>query len=235
MILWNRSTMALSAERDVIAAEAGLIEEGHALITAKEGGIGKVKRSTAGTGEFFTGVAMGARRAFTVGTKVEDIVGDTSAVLLKKAATGSIGAFRKDTGAAITVSASAASTTNIQSGTDSATGQTTLTFHTDHDGVEFTVVYNYTMTSSEESIQVGDTPGQFAVGILGKVGVFYAGIVYTDKISPTANWYAALNTVKIVANGLFTDSGSGTGTVLTNAEILAVPTSDVPYLGLRLR
>lgn len=248
-INWTHTNHVISGEYGVLAADQATLVAGMAVAPVFEasstldqnypGLIGKAKKTDGTTTDTLLGVAIAPKKTGGTNLKIDQIVVPASpyVVLLSKTATGTIGAFRNDTGAAITVSGSAASGSNIQSGTDSTTGLTSLTFDSSFAGVTFNIVFNYTMTALEDEFTFGESyPGWTQLDQLGKTGVLTNGRVATNNFSTTANWYTgAVPKVKCIAGGLFTDSGSGTGFVPTNVNIISLPTYLFPWLVLEIR
>lgn len=242
MINWTKTNMGYSVERDVLAAEAGSVFAGCALVTVLEGGIGKVKRSGGSTSDRLAGVCMAPVRNYSIGMKIEKIVVPASpyTVVLQRPISGSaVGAFKDSDGTQVTVSGSAASSTNIQKGTDAASGNGSLAFDSSFAGVTFNVVYPYVLSNVEVQSKVGNPyPGLTQADVLGKTGVFKIGRIATNAFDPLANWYSGVNfpNPKVIAGGLFTDSGSAsTGVVPTNVEIVEVPTLNSPWLVLDIQ
>lgn len=242
MIKYEGTNHVWSVERPVVNAEVALISEGMALVSAVENGIAKVKRSSGNSADRFQGVALAPRRTFASNAKTESVVvpaGGGAVLLSKTAASNVIGAYRADTYAAVTVSAAAASASNIQYGTDATTGLTTLTFDSSFAGVTFIVSYNYTMSASEEQGLFGNAYAGFAPSdLLYQTGVFKIGRILVNNYDPQANWWGAAAGlgVKIIANGIFTDaSNSAPGVSPSNVEIFQLPSATSPWLGLEIR
>lgn len=242
MILGSKTNMGYSVERDVLSSEVGSVFAGCALVTVLEKGIGKVKRSGGSTSDRLAGICMSPVRNYSIGMKIEKIVVPASpyTVVLQRPISGSaVGAFKDSDGTLVAVSASAASSSNIQKTIDSASGNGALVFDSSFAGETFNVVYPYVLSNVELQSRVGNPyPGFTQADVLGKTGVFKIGRIATDAYDPLANWYSGSNfpNVKCIAGGLFTDQGnSATGVVPANVEIVEVPTLNSPWLVLDIQ
>lgn len=245
MINWTKTNMIWSVSRQVVASQLSSIQEGMAAVSAIDGGLMKIQPSagnSSGIGSRLEGIFMSPRRTFTnntVGVTVTAPAGG-GVVLLPNTVNSSynIGAFRTDTAAQVTVSSSAASSTNIQSGTDSTTGLTSLTFDPSLAGITFNVFYVYSMSALVEQGLFGNgSPGFFNTDLLGQSAIFKIGKIALNNFDPAANWYSGTNDpgVKVIAGGLFTDSGnSATGFVPPNVDIVAFPTPASPWLEIEI-
>ena len=248
MIDWTQTNHVWSTEHTVLSTQLSTIAEGMAIVSAvspasSSGGLAVVKASAGSTTQTLLGVAMMPRRATTnlqMVTVTAPVGGGT--VLLPNTVTGSIGAMNP-AGALVTVSSSAASSSNIQSSTDSTTGLTALTFDaTDagYSGGVFTVTYNYTMSTQETLARFGTyTPGPYPSDMIGQIGVFRQGRIAVNDLDPLANWMGAADArVKIIASGLWTSSdggsGSAAGIVPTNVDVISFPTPSYPWLVLEI-
>lgn len=246
MLNWVRMNHVWSVPRPVLSTDVALIQEGMALVGVVEGGVVKVGRSTGATSGALArveGVAMSPRRTFgqnLVGVTVTAPVGGGT-VLLQNTTTNltDIGAFLATTGVAVAVSTSAASSSNIQSTTDSTTGLTALTFDASLAGNTYNVYYNYPMSALVETGLYGNPyPGFAPSDILQQVGIIRIGNVSTNCFDPAANWYSSSNPaplVKVIAGGLFTDSANAAaGFIPTNVSITGLPTPANPWLDLEI-
>ncbi len=238
MILYSRSSIERVIPRAVVASDLANIFDGCALINAYDAANYRfgVKRSGGAATDHFAGIARSPRKHFNSNVKVEKLtVANTTAVVLQRTAVA-ISAIRADTGAQVAISAGAVSTTNIQSGTDASTGNTTLAFDVSFVGVSFFVTYSYAITNDQAAVLFGESYSpRYPNDTTGDVGVIQRGLVFTNAIDPTANW-AASPKVKIIASGLFTDgANAAVGVVPTNLEVMTLPTADVPYVGLVIK
>jgi hypothetical protein len=239
MISWTHTRHVWSVEAPVLNADLALVSEGQALVNCIEGGIPKVKRATGSTSERLAGISMAPRRSFNQANKVDTLVvpAGGGTLLLTKTVTGNVGVFNVSTLAQIAASSSAASSTNIQTSTDSVTGLTALTFDASMAGLTVTATYSYVTTPNEEMGLNGNPyPGIAPSDQLGQIGVFKIGTIWVNNFDPAANWYAAgTAAVKVVAGGIFTNSdNSATGFVPTNVDVIKYPTSGQPWLGLNI-
>ena len=239
MILNSKTSLFRWISRNVIPAEVSTIFEGAAAVNKYDAanyrfGVGL---STGATTDVLSGILMSPRKTFNTNIKVEKVTVASSsvAVVLSKVATG-ISALLLSTGAKVATTSGAASSTNIQTGTDATTGNTSLLFDASMVGSVFFVTYSYTMTTQDAAYAFGEQYGsQFPVDVTGKCGVIHSGEVWTNAIDPTASW-AASPSVKVIAGGLLTNGGNAaTGITPTNVEVIGLPTSDVPYLGIVIK
>jgi len=98
-------------------------------------------------------------------------------------------------------------------------------------GDEVTVTYKYPLTVVQARALIGDIqPGGYSGAYIGQIGLIKRGLVYTSEFDSSKNWEAATD-VKLAAGGQLTDQ-SGTGPVVPNCMIVAVPGAEVPYLGI---
>lgn len=97
-------------------------------------------------------------------------------------------------------------------------------------GDEVVVTYKYALTVLQARALVGDVqPGGYSGAYIGQIGCIKRGVIYTSEFDASKNWSAATS-VKAAAGGQVTDQ-SGAGITLP-AQIIAVPSSEVTYLGL---
>jgi hypothetical protein len=248
MLDWTLTNHVWSTEHPVLASQLATVAEGMALVNtvssaALPTGSPVVRPSAGSTTQPLIGIAMMPRRATTnfIAVSVTAPVG-AGTILLPNTVTGTIGAMNP-IGAMVAVSSGAASSTNIQSGTDATTGLTNLTFDaTDcgYQGGTFTIFYNYTMTTQETLARFGTyTPGPYPSDMIGSIGVLRIGRVATNCVAADANWIAAADgKVKVIANGLFTSSDGGVSTaagiVPANVDVISFPTTSYPWLVMEI-
>ena len=97
-------------------------------------------------------------------------------------------------------------------------------------GAEISVVYKYEMSVTQARARYGDVqPGGYAGAVVGQIGQFKRGIIYTSEFDASADW-AAATAIKLAANGQLTDQ-SGTGEAIS-AVVVALPSQDYPFLGI---
>lgn len=100
-------------------------------------------------------------------------------------------------------------------------------------GNTVTVTYKYLLSVIDRVSQFGnEQPGGFVGNIVGQIGFIAKGSVFTSEFDASVDWRAA-TAVKMEANGQVTDQ-TGTGVVIPNCTVIAVPGVQVPYLGLFL-
>jgi hypothetical protein len=97
-------------------------------------------------------------------------------------------------------------------------------------GDQVIVTYKYQLSVVQARSLQGDAqPGGYSGAYVNQIGLVKRGIIYTSEFDASKNW-AAATSVKSAAGGQVTDQ-SGSGFVLP-AQIIAVPTSEVTFLGL---
>lgn len=97
-------------------------------------------------------------------------------------------------------------------------------------GDQVTVTYKFPLTVVQARALTGDVqPGGYSGAYVGQIGCIKRGLIYTSEFDASKNW-AAASAIKMAANGQLTDQ-SGSGNAI-NGYIVAVPGSDVPFLGL---
>lgn len=95
---------------------------------------------------------------------------------------------------------------------------------------EVTITYRYPLTAVQARNLQGDVqPGGYVGDYLSQVGVAKRGVVYTSEFDAAVDWSAA-TAIKVDANGQVTDQ-TGTGAAI-NGYVVALPTQDVPFLGI---
>lgn len=224
---------------------APFVTNGQVVQQQMEGGFKKGRPSNATTDTFFLGVSFGIYKGIgpTV-TKIETVqigaaANGVASGILSKPAVGDITVYKgmDYTGTAMSPTASNA----VPSGaTDYDLGDDMRTITVDDQNANSTlfVVYGYSPTEIDRRFLYeggGDYyPGNDAPLVYGQVGVITEGIVYTDQFNPAVNWNSVAPSTPILggANGKFTIGGSGC--VCTGVKVHAVPTADVPFLGLTL-
>lgn len=217
------SSIIRSTEMKLAAAVASLpIQNGTPLVFGLEDGVRVVSPSAGAAGEVLAGFAhqqVSAAPALPAdAVKVEQVVVAAGGVITldREPLAGQYVVTNLATGAPITVSAASGLTLTVAGG---------------NAGVEVKVVYRHALTVREAVYRTGDVqPGGASGNHYGQIGVGQQGVIYTDRIDASVNW-AAATIVTLDAAGMLTDQ-TGTGEAI-NAQIVAVPTSDYPYLGLQ--
>jgi hypothetical protein len=97
-------------------------------------------------------------------------------------------------------------------------------------GDEVHVTYKYAMSVVQARSRQGDVqPGGYSGAYIGQIGLLKRGLVYTSEFDASKNW-AAATSVTAAAGGLVSDQ-TGTGIAIP-AQIVALPTTEVTFLGL---
>lgn len=97
-------------------------------------------------------------------------------------------------------------------------------------GNEVTITYRYELSYVQSvALQGNVQPGGYAGAYVGQIGLIKRGTIYTSEYDASVDWNA-VSEVKLGANGQVTgDAGTG---VAINAVVIAVPTTEVSFLGL---
>lgn len=203
----------------VVAPGAVINAEGLALVRAAGNQAAGVLPATGTSADVFAGFSIAGTSAapFMEGftNKQETfIVPATGTVTLQFAPVPTqVFVFDKTTGAA--ASGYAVSGKNV----------TSLTV-----GDEVVVTYKYALSVIQARSLQGDVqPGGYSGAYIGQIGLIKRGQIYTSEYDTSKNW-AAATAVKLAAGGQVTDQ-SGAGVAIP-AAIIAVPSSEVTYLGL---
>lgn len=213
-------TKTVDSSEAAVAAGASITAEGQALIRVTAAPASGVTVSAGAAGEIFAGFSIlgvsAAPLPVLYAPKVEVFVVPGSGIvqLAQTPVAGQLSVFDNTANAAVATPTVVGSTV------------TTLTA-----GNTVVVTYKYAPTVVQSRALQGDTqPGGYAGAYVGQVGVTKRGTIYTDQFDASKNW-AAATAIKLAANGQITDQ-SGTGVALTGAYVVAVPTREVPFLGL---
>ncbi len=107
---------------------------------------------------------------------------------------------------------------------------TSLTFNAAQAGLLMSITYKYNPTSldlmfNNQAMYTSFTPS----AITGTTGVILRGEVFTDQFDASAGWTQS-SPVMLGANGMLTDTGSGT---VLDCVLTHIPTADIPYIGVR--
>ena len=241
------SDLQVVRDYTVASTSVGLIEEGSALISVLDGSNWNVllSQGVANT-ETFAGFAINERRNPIVMTTVDTLtvsqVGSAYTVTLSQLPVGNItvilGAVQS-TGLAL-----------IKAGSLTADGlHYTLSGQTvavdannassvSNVGATIIATYQYSPTMQQIYMAGGwNAPGSYNSinQVVGTTGVVTQGSVFLDKFEPGDNWagWTPAATIKAKANGILTMASGATGATV-NARIIAVPTADIPYLGVKI-
>lgn len=226
MLVQKYTRLFLTEHRKV---ESGTIirEEGVALVNVVEGNETVVKPSTGASNEVFAGIAMTRNSPPEILPWVgEGVVPATGAIELPRLPiSGQI--LVKVEGTKVTVGAGApADATAVQ-----LSGQV-VTFHEDHKGATYSVQIAYEPTLTEARQILGDAPiGGISASFQGVTGVITRGEVATSFFDASVD-FAGQITPSLGPDGRFTIGGSGTK--LTNVQIISAPTAENAALVLRV-
>lgn len=96
---------------------------------------------------------------------------------------------------------------------------------------ELKVVYKYELTNVQARAMMGDQqPGGPVGAIVGQVGLAKRGMIYTSCYDASVDWSSAKK-IQLAAGGLIT-ADKGDGSELPGAYVIAVPSAEVPFVGL---
>ncbi len=98
-------------------------------------------------------------------------------------------------------------------------------------GDEVTVTYKYPLTVNQARALSGDVqPGGYSGAHVNQIGMIKRGLLYTSEFDSAVDWSAATE-IRLAAGGQITDQ-SGSGNVMANAFVVALPGAEVPFLGI---
>jgi len=210
-----------------VAPGAMITEEGQALVRTNTNQTAGVLPSTGEASDIFVGFAL----AHTVGAAFEEpfhnaietyvVPADGKVTLIKTPIAGQVGIMDMSVvpPAPVPVTGGVTVTGNVISGLTA--------------GDTVQVTYKYALTVYERTALFGNAqPGGYVGNYVDQVGYISKGQIFTSAFDASVNWLAATQ-VKLAPNGQVTDQ-NGTGNVIANATITAVPSSQVPYLGIFL-
>lgn len=242
MLDMTRTNFGESAEYPLVAAAAQILE-GSGLVRTIEGGVAKVGNGSGADTEVFAGVAVSQHYPATTGVMVERLTMSAASANLctatlkrtPKAPTTDV--LVKSGATVVSVTHVAAASVDTATEYNINTSTNVLTLDDAYAGLEVDVIYRYDLTVIERTRMYGDTQSQASVGeVTDTVGVVQQGVVFTDQFDPSDDWAAvtAATVIKLGANGIFTMASGATGATVP-ASVEAIPTTDVPFLGLRIR
>lgn len=204
-----------------LAIGAAISENGQALVNTIVNGKEGVQPSTGAAGEVFVGFAALQTSAAPVLptsiVRVEELVVPASGViaLAKTPLTGSVHVAKASDNSAVAVNA----VTGVNVDVTAANADLLVR-----------VTYRAALTVAEARAKVGDVqPGGYSGNIVGQAGVGQQGVIYTSAFDTSKDWSAA-TAIKLGANGVLTDSGTG---ATIKAVVVHLPSVDYPFLGLR--
>jgi hypothetical protein len=240
MILWTKTRMVYSETGLVLPSQLSVLQAGMAMVAVVSGGIIQLQPSqgaNSGIGTKLEGIAMDPPRTSNqtlTGVTVTAPTGGGIVSLPNTVLSNSdVGVFNAAGTQITTATSGSTSTTTVVVTTDGTTGLTDINFDPSMAGEVFNVFYNYALSPLVQDALFGDFPGFFGSDVLGEVGIFKIGRIALNNFDPMANWYSGTNDpgVKVVAGGLFTDTGSSAaGFVPPNVDIVQFPTPAFPWL-----
>lgn len=204
-----------------------LTEEGLALVYAKQGTETVVRPSTGAEGEVFAGFSLARNSPPTtlpwVGQGVVPASGQIELPRLPLATQILI----KVQGEVRTVKAAAP-----ENASEVLVAARVITFHADDVGSEYYIQMQYEPTVSEARTLIGDAPiGGVPSGAQDQIGVITRGDVATTLYDASADFSTVFNP-SLGPDGILTVGGSGT--VLTNVQVVSTPSADNTALVVRV-
>lgn len=197
--------------------------EGLALMRATGAPASGVMKTAGASSDAFAGFSVAGTSAAPFAqpyaSKVEDFVVPASGTvtLAQTPVSGQIAILNVATGALIAISTPVTLTGATITGLTAATS--------------IRVTYLYAQSVVQARARQGDVqPGGYSGAYVGQVGIIKRGLIYTDQFDASKNWAAATD-IKTAANGQLTDQ-TGSGATLAGAYVVAVPTTEVPFLGI---
>lgn len=223
MSIYHPLSFAVRSETLPKAVGATFAADGQALIGDVVQGAFGVSPSTGAGTDKFVGFLRGQTSAVpflqTTAVMVEEVTLNSSGVvtLQKTPLAGTVSAYNLTDNVA------------VASGEQTISGNT-FTGAAAHYSDRVRIVYNYTLTVAMARAKFGDVqPGGYFGDTVNMVSVFKIGKIYTDQFVTSVQWEDATS-VKLAAGGKVTDQ-TGTGVTIP-AQIVAIPTANLPYLGL---
>lgn len=233
MLDLSRCITSLILEKPVATGSVCDVE-GAALVSVLEGGVEKVKPSTGAAGEKFVGFCMVRSQSIEYVPVVEEGSVPASAPYTLQLKHGAIvsGEIR------VYDATDATDLTEGDPGTDAnafsvdySTGLVTFNAaKAEHDVV---IYYRYSPTVAEvKAMYFEEAIGTNAGAVWNRTAVIVPPCeIYTTEYDVTVDWSNATE-IRLGPNGRLTTGGSGT--VITGARVISVPTVENPYLGIAI-
>lgn len=214
-----------------LASGTTTVTDGQGISSLVEGGE-TVGRVTTGSGEKFHGVAQGRLKYPSTAIVTELLTASSTTLTLTYTPASSTDlSIYANSGAG---TKQAAGTPGSNANEYSISGKV-VTLHSGQADTTLLVIYRRSITVTEAQALYGhgiNVSPLEATEIANSVSVIRKGTVYTDQCDLSSDWRNAhTGAVYCKANGLFT-LASSSALALPYARIVAVPTADVPYLGL---
>jgi len=208
----------------IVATGASITAEGAALVRAAGATASGVTMSQGTSGEIFAGFSIAATSAAAFQaayqTKVEKFVvpSSGSVQLAQTPVSGQVFIYDQTAGAAVAISGGVSVTGNVVAGLTA--GNTVL------------ITYKYALSVQQARTIQGDVqPGGYIGDYIGQVGLIKRGLIFTDMYDASKDWSnVGANGILLGAGGILTTSGSGSA--LTGAYVVSLPSQEVPFLGL---
>lgn len=203
--------------------------EGAPLVRVIEDGIEKIKIAAGEADEQFVGFSFGEifsplNKSFVHSAVIPAAVSYTVQLPKNNLVAGQILVYDNTSGAALAEGDPASSG---KYSCDDATGL--LTFNAAQAGHSITVTFRYLPTAQEVIMQNNvRLVSQYGADFLGSLGCILEGEIFTDQFDASVDWASA--TAVNLGDGILTSGGSGES---TPCQVIAVPSADRPFLGVR--
>ena len=208
-----------------LSADIDTVIEGQAMASITENGNSVVRPSTGEAGETFVGIALTRLNLSTNRIEVQEL-----------AVSGTTITLSHEPLIADDIGVSAAGS-QLEAGDPATSGKysidgKTITVNAELDGKKVSVRYRRDLTI-REAIQFQAHGTQISTlestAITRSVSVIRTGITFIDNVDLSSAWEDG-GDIFVGPNGIFTLED--TGVPVPNARLVAVPTSDVPFLGI---
>lgn len=209
-----------------LAAGVILTAEGQALVRNKNAQADGVGPSTGSANDIFVGFSIAHTAAapfaepFYNAVETYVVAGNGQIVLNNTPVAGQVGLYDTTTQAPVPVDGTTVTVVGkVVSGLEA--------------GDVVTVTYKYALSVLQRNSLFGnEQPGGYVGNVVGQIGFISKGPVYTSEFDASVDWKSATS-VKLAANGQITNQ-TGAGQVIVGATILALPSTQIPYLGIYL-
>lgn len=217
-MLYFPHTKVVDSGEAVVAPGAEVLAEGQVMVRQPGATAQGVTQSTGAEGEIFAGFAIAGVSAAPFleshANKVETFVVPAGGKVTLQFApvAGQFSVFDQTAGAAA-------------AGTLAGKVISGLTV-----GNTVSVTYKYELTVVQARALMGDAqPGGYAGMVVGQIGLAKRGTIYTSEFDASVDW-STVTAIKMAAGGMLTGQ-AGDGEAI-NAVVVALPSQDVPFLGL---
>jgi len=228
-----KRTWGSHVDAEPLATGSSVSEEGQCLVALLEGGVEKVKPSSAAAGETFAGFAIFRQKDFSTRPLVEAIVVPSAApyeveLSSKLLIVGQVRVHDSLANTDLTVVAGAPVAGEAQ--VDHANGK--VTFNAAEAGRKMAVYYRHNLTVLQSKALYYEAPTNYPdPNYFASVGVMKGkGRIYTAYYDESINWETAGLVIKCGADGLIT--AGGLGAAIPGARVVKAPSATDAHLGI---